>query len=683
MFSIGDMTKNKYINNNKTVLKPWGKEIWLELNEKYCYKRIEILSGFKTSFQYHNFKLETIYIIKGDAEVWLENDDGVVETFFMKAGDFFTVLPKRKHRVIAITDVITLEASTPEVDDVIRINDEFNRNDGKIENEHIRPAVCILAAGLGTRLGNISINCHKTLLPVNNKAIISHIIDKFHVDTEIIIAIGHLKEQIKEYISLYHREREHKITFIEVCPYEGAGSGPAQSLDCCREKLQRPFYFCVSDFITDTELENNVFLGSNWIGLYPTTTPELYSTVKIEKNDSSQQMRVVDLMNKSKNGYSDAFTGIFYMYDYKLFWEQFDKHVTETKENVDAFKEISLFNFKIKNIDWIDTGTLDLYNKAVEHYDGKNLYLQNNKNEYKYLCADTFIKKIDDIKKINNIFIRQEYLKKYTPTMLFKGEHFFSYKFVKGETLYTTNNREIYNKFLEWFEYYFIKDNYHNKGDGSSINIATKFYKEKTKDRLNSLKTILKSVKFEELDSISYINNKKVEKIEYYLDHIDWENITNIIPTTLFHGDLHFENSVYCDVIIPSSPSSPPDIDTFKIIDWREDFGGNTVYGDLYYDLAKLYGGMVLNYLLMKNTENYSWEKIDENSIILKHYVDDILIDIANNDFVNILNKYNLDFNRVKTLTALIFLNMSPLHINNFDTFLFFKSKTLFSEIIN
>ena len=58
---------NKYINNQKIVEKPWGREIWLELNEKYCYKRIEIKAGFKTSYQFHNFKLETNYIIKGNA----------------------------------------------------------------------------------------------------------------------------------------------------------------------------------------------------------------------------------------------------------------------------------------------------------------------------------------------------------------------------------------------------------------------------------------------------------------------------------------------------------------------------------------------------------------------------------------------------------------------------------------
>lgn len=122
--------------NAKVVSKPWGKEVWLELNDRYCYKRIYINAGHKTSFQYHEKKLETNYIIAGEAEVWLENEKGELEKKNMGADDFFTVIPPRKHRVIAITDIILQEVSTPEVDDVIRIEDDANRGDGRIEAEH-------------------------------------------------------------------------------------------------------------------------------------------------------------------------------------------------------------------------------------------------------------------------------------------------------------------------------------------------------------------------------------------------------------------------------------------------------------------------------------------------------------------------------------------------------------------
>lgn len=120
----------------KIVTKPWGKEEWLELNESYCYKRIYINAGTKTSFQYHEKKLETNYIISGQAEIWLENEQGRIEKKLMANNDFFTVLPFRKHRVVALTDLILQEVSTPQVDDVIRIEDDTNRNDGRVDSEH-------------------------------------------------------------------------------------------------------------------------------------------------------------------------------------------------------------------------------------------------------------------------------------------------------------------------------------------------------------------------------------------------------------------------------------------------------------------------------------------------------------------------------------------------------------------
>ena len=120
----------------KIVTKPWGKEIWLELNDSYCYKRIYINAGHQTSFQYHEKKLETNYIIEGEAEVWLENNEGVIIKKNMFKDDYFTVRPPKKHRVIAITDIILQEVSTPEVDDVIRIEDDSNRSSGRINREH-------------------------------------------------------------------------------------------------------------------------------------------------------------------------------------------------------------------------------------------------------------------------------------------------------------------------------------------------------------------------------------------------------------------------------------------------------------------------------------------------------------------------------------------------------------------
>jgi len=131
--------ENRDFNGNlpKIVEKPWGREEWLALNDQYCYKRIYVNAGTRTSFQYHEKKIETNYIIAGQAEIWLENlATGEIEKKVLGPGTFFDVHPPQKHRVIALTDVILQEVSTPHVDDVIRIQDDAGRANGRIESEH-------------------------------------------------------------------------------------------------------------------------------------------------------------------------------------------------------------------------------------------------------------------------------------------------------------------------------------------------------------------------------------------------------------------------------------------------------------------------------------------------------------------------------------------------------------------
>ena len=120
------------------VEKPWGYELWLELNEFYAYKVIHMNKGNKSSLQSHDHKIEANYVIEGEAEVLLENDKGILESRVFKAGSGWTVPLNRKHRVIAKTDYTALEVSTPHLNDVVRFEDDTNRESGKIDSEHVK-----------------------------------------------------------------------------------------------------------------------------------------------------------------------------------------------------------------------------------------------------------------------------------------------------------------------------------------------------------------------------------------------------------------------------------------------------------------------------------------------------------------------------------------------------------------
>jgi mannose-6-phosphate isomerase-like protein (cupin superfamily) len=133
---IDDRKHNELSISDYKVEKPWGYEVWLELNKFYAYKLISMKQGFKSSLQSHEFKYETNYIIEGNAEVLLENDKGEMVSQLFFAGEGWTVPIGRKHRVIARTDYKALEVSTPHLNDVIRYEDDNNRESGKIKGEH-------------------------------------------------------------------------------------------------------------------------------------------------------------------------------------------------------------------------------------------------------------------------------------------------------------------------------------------------------------------------------------------------------------------------------------------------------------------------------------------------------------------------------------------------------------------
>jgi len=110
----------------RRVEKPWGHEvIWAETG-RYVGKLLHIKAGERLSRQYHRVKEETLLMQAGEMILEVGPADSV-EARRMKIGDSFHVAPGTIHRMIAITDVDLVEVSTPELDDVVRLEDAYGR----------------------------------------------------------------------------------------------------------------------------------------------------------------------------------------------------------------------------------------------------------------------------------------------------------------------------------------------------------------------------------------------------------------------------------------------------------------------------------------------------------------------------------------------------------------------------
>ena len=109
------------------VDKPWGYELRWAVTERYAGKLIHVERGHQLSLQYHVQKEESIHVVSGVMDLLLESDNGEIETHRLTAGMSAHIRPGRRHRFIAVGDTDLFEVSSPEIDDVVRIEDSYGR----------------------------------------------------------------------------------------------------------------------------------------------------------------------------------------------------------------------------------------------------------------------------------------------------------------------------------------------------------------------------------------------------------------------------------------------------------------------------------------------------------------------------------------------------------------------------
>ncbi len=117
-------------------LKPWGREIWFAHTEKYAGKILEVTKGSRYSLQYHEKKIETQYVYSGKVKFTYGTDENNLQEKILNKGDKIDVSPYTIHRLEALEDSEIFEVSTPELDDVVKLDDDYGRT-GKGNNEEL------------------------------------------------------------------------------------------------------------------------------------------------------------------------------------------------------------------------------------------------------------------------------------------------------------------------------------------------------------------------------------------------------------------------------------------------------------------------------------------------------------------------------------------------------------------
>jgi choline kinase len=509
--------------------------------------------------------------------------------------------------------------------------------------------VLITTSGTGSRLGNITKYTNKALVRVGKKPAISYVIEAYPIETPFVITIGYFGEHIRDFLTIAYPERN--FTFVEIDKYIGEGSSLGYSMLQARDHLQCPFIFHASDTI----VEGNIIPPEeNWIGVYKGADAAQYSSWSVLGGGK------LVFNDKGAINFDYIHVGLIGIFEYKKYWEELhklynanpnDQSLNDCKVLVKMLDKDSKFTL-LPFAEWYDTGNTAALQRArntfVDHFD--NL----DKLEESIFLFDTFVVKFfHDEKIVSERVARARALGKLVPEIEGVKKNFYRYAYADGDTYAGVATPATFGEFLSWAKKNLWKP-VHEVEDKKFRSICHDFYFEKTKKRV---KQFLDDNNLQDEEHI--INGEVVPTIKEMLEVIDFDWLADA-PQYQFHGDFILDNTIKTK-------------NGYTLIDWRHNFGGLLIAGDRYYDLAKLNHNLTVNHEIV--SRNYFTVFLDEGNVVTCDILrknnlvecQDILFDFIETE--------GLDANRVRLLTSICWLNMSPLHHKPYDQFLYYFSK--------
>ena len=506
--------------------------------------------------------------------------------------------------------------------------------------------VLITTSGVGSRLGELTNYTNKSLVKVGDKLALSHIVEVYPENTDFIVTLGHFGEHVRDFLEVAYPER--KFTFVKVENYNGVGSSLGLSMLLASEFLQEPFIFHASDtLILDQKIDSSP--NENWVAGSKGYTASQYASFDVTSNF------VMRFHDKGMMEFDYLHIGLIGIYDYELFWktltEIYAKNpLDSTLNDLAILSEMknSGVNFRLKDVRvWADMGNTESLLSARKLLGEKFEVLEKSDESISFVNSSV-VKFFANHEIAENRVIRAQSLVGLVPKITASKGNFYKYDFANGELASNVMTAEKFTTLLNW-----SKDNLwvesHDLDTKEFHEICSLFYKSKT---LNRVENFMRKTSFEE--SFSTINNLKIPSIYILLEAIDYEWLSRGTQTK-FHGDFILDNIIQTD-------------EGFKLIDWRQDFGGNLNSGDMYYDLAKLNHSLVINHEIVNQNlfKIESSENVIRCEILRKHELVE-----CKKILIQFLEANGLDVQKVEVLTSLIWLNMAALHHHPLDLFLF------------
>ena len=502
--------------------------------------------------------------------------------------------------------------------------------------------VLLTTSGIGSRLGNLTKFTNKSLVRIGDKPVITHIIESYPQDVEFVVTLGHYGSHVQQYLTLAHPDR--KIQFVEVDNYVGEGSSLLYSISLCEEYLQTPFVFHACDTILPKNYIAEVNFSSNWSIGGSGENSQSYRTINVLNG------KIASINEKGEQNFDYVYVGVSGIKDYQEFWKICNNtlNAVKTSDLSDCHVIREMNNFNIVSIDdWYDIGNVDALKRTRSKIKA-TIHVLDKEDENIFVFGDFVIKFFYNKKICSDRVARTKNLEKLVPTLLGNTENFYKYQFVKADLLADSINIRKFSNLLSWSK----QNLWIQKEDESYKENALSFYKDKTLKRIDKF---LEKYNLE--DSVDIINGIEVPPIKEIIEQINFDFLIGKSPTG-FHGDFILDNILIGD-------------DGFTLIDWRQDFNGSIDAGDMHYDLAKLNHNLTLNHQVLSDN-HYKISCKDEITC-------DVYVKKSNLECQEYLQEFcynnGINYNNIKILSSIIWINMAPLHEHPLDMFLYYFGK--------